>query len=230
MNFRKILIRKTLGEDTYQAYKLTKKFPSVNLPIVSRLTQKGFYLHEKGWIKSISSQESVDADGNPLPWITYPAIHFLSSRVNPNMRVFEYGSGNSTLWWSDKVKKVHSCEHNSEYYKKLKPHLPDNVNLSLVPLVYGGAYSKAIQSCDERFDVVVIDGRDRVNCAKNCLNRLKKEGIIIWDNTDREAYREGYDYLKRFSFKQIQFCGMSPINVSESETSIFYRNNNCLGI
>lgn len=47
------------------------------------------YLHERGWFESFSSEPPRDASGNPIPWINYSAIDFLSGRLTPNLRAFD---------------------------------------------------------------------------------------------------------------------------------------------
>lgn len=64
-----------------------------------------------------------------LPWYSYPMIAFLSDRVRPQMRVFEYGSGYSTLWWSERVAQVTSCKHDQDWYDLLRARAPANVDL-----------------------------------------------------------------------------------------------------
>jgi predicted O-methyltransferase YrrM len=39
------------------------------------------------------------------------------------MRVFEYGSGGSTLFFGERAKVLVSVEHDREWYKVLKQHL-----------------------------------------------------------------------------------------------------------
>jgi hypothetical protein len=187
-------------------------------------------LQEDGWFRSFREEASVDADGKPLPWITYPAIEFLKKRVHPNMSVFEYGSGGSTLWWASRVKEVVSVEHDREWYQKIAPIVPGNVSLTWIELVYGGDYSRKITDFKNKFDIVVIDGRDRVNCAMNSISALKPDGVIIWDNSDREEYQQGYQALLKYGFRKIEFIGLAPICPIKAETTIFYRSNNCLGI
>ena len=41
---------------------------------------------------------------------------------------------------------------------------------------------------DNYFDFVLIDGRARVACMINAIDKIKKEGILILDNSDREKY------------------------------------------
>ena len=189
-----------------------------------------FYLEEIGWFRSVVERLPVDRDGNSLPWFTYPAIFFLSSKIKPEMVVFEYGSGNSTLWWGKQVSSVTSYEHDLEWYNSLRGRIPSNVEYLHCELIYGGEYSKAILRYVNRFDIVVIDGRDRVNCAKNSLGALRDNGVIVWDNSDRGKYEEGYSYLILHGFRRLDFKGNGPINVDGWITSIFYRDNNCFGI
>lgn len=188
------------------------------------------YLKRTGWYRSMNEGRPVDADGYPVPWITYPAIDFLSGRINNQMSVFEYGSGASTLWWASRVNRIISCEHDREWYRQVAATLPDNAVLLCIDLEYGGAYCRKVAEYDGCFDVVVIDGRDRVNCARNSLAALKDNGVILWDNSDREEYREGIDYLAGIGFRKLEFIGMHPLVAGKSETSLLYRDNNCLGI
>ena len=187
-------------------------------------------LHDDGWFRSYRAGASIDASGAPLPWITYPAIEFISRRVSPDMSVFEYGSGNGTLWWSTRCRDVLSVEHDAAWVKTLLDRIPENVLLHHIELDYGGEYSRKIGEFECRFDVVVIDGRDRVNCARHCVPALKSSGIIVFDDTERPAYAEGVAILLRSGFRKIEFVGLSPAANTKSETSIFYRPGNVFGI
>ncbi|MGY8986149.1 MAG: class I SAM-dependent methyltransferase [Sphingomonadales bacterium] len=183
-----------------------------------------------GWFESLYRGYSVTGDGSPLPWLTYPIIYFLDKRLTKEMTLFEYGSGNSTLWWADRVKEVIACEHNKEWLEFVKTKAPQNVELLYQELVYDGEYSKSCNNQDTLFDVIVIDGRDRVNCAKNAMSSLSKNGVIIWDNSDREYYSEGYDMLLKNNFRRLDFTGFVPVGILLSTTSVFYKENNVLGI
>src|SRR2546423_6005291 len=55
---------------------------------------------EYGYLKSAAAMRSIDAAGNPLPWITYPAIEFLKQLDLSDKTVFEYGcGGGAPLFW-----------------------------------------------------------------------------------------------------------------------------------
>jgi hypothetical protein len=183
-----------------------------------------------GWFESYRRKAAVDRAGIPIPWITYPSLSFLEGRVSKNLVVFEWGSGNSTLWWAGRARRVVSCEHDRTWYEKMKDLLPTNAELSHIALTEGEKYARAILKYVDEFDIVVIDGRERVKCATNVLSALKASGVIVWDNSDRLSYQDGYDFLVRSGFRRIDFFGPGPVNLYSWSTSIFYRDGNCLGL
>jgi hypothetical protein len=188
------------------------------------------YLNQIGWINSYKKMMPVDNKGNPLPWVTYPFIDFIESRLNRSMEIFEYGSGNSTLWYADKVKYVTSVEHDQNWYEKVKNNLPDNTTIHYSKLVYGKEYCQYAKQLDKKFDLIIVDGRDRVNCIKNSIECLTSSGVIILDDSERSSYLDGIQYLIDSGFKKIDFWGISPGLFYKKNTTVFYKNNNCLGI
>lgn len=214
-----IKIKKVLG---------TLKKPKL-LRILLSMNSNG-YLKESGWINSFDKQMPIDTNNNPLPWVTYPFIDFISNRLKSEMEVFEFGSGNSTLWYAKKVKFITSVEHDKNWYDILKKEIPLNVNLYFKELIYGGEYSKISTMPTEYFDIISIDGRDRVNCMKDSIKALKSDGIIVLDDSERVQYTEGIQFLLDNEFKRIDFWGISPGLFYKKNTTIFYKTNNCLGI
>ncbi|MGH7503038.1 MAG: class I SAM-dependent methyltransferase [Longimicrobiales bacterium] len=186
------------------------------------------YLYTTGWLRSYVTGRPVTKSGSPLPWYTYPAIAFLSERVRPGMRVFEYGSGNSTLWWLSQGCDVVACEHDREWFEAVRRKTA------------GAAVLVFREPTDRRyvtevtghglFDIVVIDGLHRVECAKACVPLLNDKGVVIFDNAEREEYWEGFRYLLDAGFRRLNLDGLAALNVFASCTSVFYRSSNCLGI
>ena len=74
------------------------------------------YLGTRGWARSIVQDASVDLEG-PVPWYTYPSIRDLERVIPMDAAVFEYGSGNSTLWWQSHAKQVVSVEHDQLWFE-----------------------------------------------------------------------------------------------------------------
>lgn len=210
-------------------YKAKQLFQCIlNLKTLCSLYHCG-YLKDMGFFESVRKKDSIDKDGNPIPWFTYSAIDFLKTRLNKSMKVLEYGCGNSTLWLAERVKSVISIEHNKSWFEKVNRIKPKNAILILKEL-NSGDYSREILNYYNHFDVIVIDGRDRIRCAKNSLNALKENGVIVWDDSNRKDYETGYDFLKRNGFQRIDFWGIGPTVAIKFCTSIFYKRTNCLDI
>lgn len=188
------------------------------------------YLAEIGWFNSFDTKSSVDEQGNPIPWVTYSFIDFIKTRINKHHSIFEFGSGNSTLFYANLVKKVVSVEHDKEWFDKVVAAKAGNSAMIFCELQPDGDYSKTPLSLGEKFDIIIIDGRDRVNCCKQCLGALNDEGVVVLDNTERDHYQPAIDFMLANGFKHIAFTGISPGFFIKNSTSLFYRTNNCIGI
>lgn len=224
-------------------YRICKNVIEKNLDIyelsgnlAGRLQRKWTYLYKSGiwqsWILGNPYEDFFyDENGMVNPWWSRTAIDLIQKNLTKDFAVFEWGSGNSTLFWSQYVGSVVSIEHDPEWYERMKNIVPDNVKLRFCELEYGGEYCKKILDEKEKFDIILIDGRDRVNCALNSLEHLKENGIIVWDDTERDCYQEGYEFIKRRGFKQLELSGIKyGVPNLEAYTSIFYRENNILGL
>lgn len=192
------------------------------------LLRKKSYLRDTGWFRSFRNQRSVDSDGNPVPWLTYGAISFLNERVPVNAVIFEYGAGQGTLWWAERTKKITAVEHDGNWFELIRNRMPDNVDLLYRQLNDG--YEKSITEMDTLFDIIIVDGRNRVECCKQAVHHLKETGIVILDDTNREKYRPAVDFLVGNGFRKLTFRGFSPIEFMPCETSVFYKEENLLGL
>jgi hypothetical protein len=92
----------------------------------------GDYLQLNGWFTSLRLGRSVDADGNPVPWITYPAIEMLKRMDTRDARVFEYGTGNSSLWWAARAREVVSVEYDPNWQRFLSHPLTDRNRVRVI--------------------------------------------------------------------------------------------------
>ena len=202
------------------------------------------YLIDQGWFLSIKESKSVGGKGQPIPWLTYPLINFIESRLNKTMTMYEFGCGNSTLWFAERVGDIESVEHNREWYEEIEPKLPSNVKLTLhemvseqtysaitfMPIADETPYSSAVSQTGKLYDVILVDGVYRANSVIHSIRSLKKDGVIILDNVDYVESKECTDYLYSAGFKRLDFWGMCPIVHHDSCTAIFYKADNCLAI
>jgi precorrin-6B methylase 2 len=141
--------------------------------------------------------------------------------------VFEFGGGNSTLWWASKAKQVISIESDRGWYDQIKQQMPDNVQLNLE--VDEQKYADFInQYPDQYFDVIIVDGINRNSCLENSLNKLKNNGLLIFDNTDRYDYDLSLKLLLSQGYKRIDFYGLIPSYTYKNCTSLFFKSTEIL--
>jgi predicted O-methyltransferase YrrM len=165
------------------------------------------------WLRSLFSIYDIDDLAQlDLPWWTFAAIgevdRFLKER--PNARAFEYGSGASTIWLARRVAQVVSVEHDAAWHGEVERRLapfgharvrlvPPDAERSADPQFVSRKpgwrgqtfrdYVHAIDAEPGLFDLIVIDGRARPACLDHARARLAPDGMIVFDNTHRPAYR-----------------------------------------
>lgn len=204
-------------------------------------------------------REHLKPGRNPVddktPWMNFAAIEFLKKITRQDMRIFEYGSGGSTMFWISRVKEVNSVEHDLSWYTNMKNKLDQqpfqNVQYILAEPVpdprfpeksfenpgdfisgdpmYAGKnfeqYARSIDSYpDNYFDIIIVDGRARPSCVQQGLMKLKKNGWLIIDNSERKYYTAPF-HFDRKSWKISTFAGPVPYMRDFSETSFFKKLN-----
>jgi tRNA A58 N-methylase Trm61 len=162
--------------------------------------------------------------------MNYNIISFLEQRLSKDLSLFEYGSGNSTLFFADLVGNVVSVECSRQWYEYVVKTIPKNAKLILCDPYDSKTYSKIIQKQEKKFDVVVVDAEDRVNCLLNAHQSLTEKGVMILDDSKGEGWNPVIDQLQEQGFKKLDFEGLKPGRTSGYRTTIFYKNENCLGI
>jgi len=139
---------------------------------------------------------------------------FLFSHLTKNMEVLEWGSGSSTIAIAKRVKEVTSIEHDRAYFKILEAKKIPNVNLYFVNRNqiekngHDGTYAdykdyiEYPKRLKKKFDLIFVDGRARVECAKIAVSLLKPNGVILIHDyrnpnpkCDRLEYREVENFL-----------------------------------
>ena len=141
-----------------------------------------------------------------LPYMTNDEIVDLVSYLTRDTEMLEIGGGNSTIFLSKLVKRLVTIEHNFEWSKTIENMMKNSdvdwtlhvvePNWSQIhpfqPAESGqfDNYVNFISTLDDnQFDVILVDGRDRVRCTLQSIPKLKKNGImLIHDFWNREKY------------------------------------------
>lgn len=197
------------------------------IPLIVKNTNMGRFYFQ--WTKSFWSDSLKDE----YPWMPFEAVDWLNSILEKNMTGFEWGSGGSTLFLSNRIKNLISVEHDQEWYsliskilkerkidnckyELIKPeptHLKDFDNvqhyLSSVKEGYNFEnYCKVIELYpDNYFNIVIIDGFSRSSCIYHSHKKVKLDGYLLLDDYE-ESYKKIISLLEGWERKE--FFGPKP--------------------
>jgi len=197
------------------------------------------------WIKDYMSDVCFTVE-RKIPWINYKANFFLNSIIHKNMYVFEWGSGGSTIYFSERCKNVVSIEHDKNWYdivqQKFLINQTQNVAYFYIapqkdlPIT---CYSKSKDYAqydfsfyvnkindypDNYFDLIVVDGRARNFCLAQALSKVKVGGYIMVDNSERAYYISDFTQLKdKKIWKSNTLRGPVPFQHAFTQSSFFKR-------
>jgi hypothetical protein len=167
---------------------------------------------KSGHLRSSLSRSSVLKDGTPIPWYTYPAIHFLKQRSFENKDVLEFGGGQSTLWWSSRARSVLTIEENATWFSRLRRQVGGNVSIHHVPVDFENRRITSIKQVIDanpirKFDIIVVDGHLRKEVTALAFDYLAPNGAIILDNAEGYGF---YEETKNRNCRRIDLFGFAP--------------------
>jgi hypothetical protein len=74
---------------------------------------------------------------------------------------------------------------------------------------------------DECFDVVVVDGRERMDCVRCAMRKVSPGGVLVLDDSDRPKYGVARTILAGWSSRD--YVGLVPCKDRPGTTTIFTR-------
>jgi methyltransferase family protein len=190
-----------------------------------------------------SIYEAAEMVRMDLAWWSYPAMRrvegFLSD--HPDARIFEYGAGASTAWLAKRAGQVDSVEHDTEWVENVRELLADTpgVKLHAVPatpatpqtVVRSGRaghadldfadYVGTIDRVGGTFDLIVVDGRARVDAFRRALDHLADDGVIVFDNLKRKRYWDVISAMPGLRFELLK--GATPTLPYPTTTGLIWR-------
>jgi hypothetical protein len=170
-------------------------------------TKVSLWLKSKKDIKTISSLPPEEH----FPWLTLDSILFLEKFINSlkeknlPVRVLEFGSGSSSIYFARKGCTLVSYEHSAEWANTVIEYLKrfsltEKVALGSVGKVYHTIGSKYPM---ESFDIILCDGyQSRIPYFLNSLHTLKNTGISIIDDFEEEKV---FGSISKFITAQLLF-------------------------
>jgi predicted O-methyltransferase YrrM len=199
----------------------------------------------RAWLYARSLFSIYDAEGLArldLPWWSFGAIEHIDAllrRRGSDVTVFEYGSGASTAWLARRCRRVHSVEHDPEWAERARALCRgyDNVEVRAIAATPANRdtrcrsqragwtglsfdrYVESIRDYPFAFDLIVIDGRCRVECLVEAERKIKDGGLIVFDDSDRRRYRQAID---RTALRRETFRGLVPGLPCPGETTVLH--------
>jgi hypothetical protein len=138
------------------------------------------------------------------------------------------------MWLEDHGATLTVVEHDESWYKQLAEGLAPQTELVIKSAqetggissdVVGGffdGYVAAIDDqSDESLDLVIVDGRARVECVRRAIGKVKPGGMLLLDDSDRDRYRPAVALLARW--ERHIFSGIKPGAPLPAQTSIWRR-------
>jgi hypothetical protein len=158
-----------------------------------------------------------------IPFIALNAFRFLKKRLPANARVFEWSSGMSTLWYERNCAEVHAVEDDADWFKVIS----SRTKRARVYNLEGQDYVNKIREFPVGyFDLISIDGSDRLACFEVAQEYLRPGGMLLVDNTDKDRASKGDLYqidcrlAENAQYKVYRFTGWTHGNFFPQETTI----------
>ena len=129
-----------------------------------------------------------------VPMISYLARREINRLLTTESRMVEFGSGNSTPWYAARAKFVLSIEDLPKWHDHVQQVLADlaieNVRHELRS---EKTYADLSHIDDGTLDFAMVDGTDREGCILSVVPKLKSEGFLYLDNSDKDMGRPNGD-------------------------------------
>jgi predicted O-methyltransferase YrrM len=138
------------------------------------------------------------------PWLTPGALWFLEQllKLQPRLRVLEFGCGGSTFWLAKQGANLVSIEHDKHWQTVVQERLDCEglkAELRLLPRPYDGVCAQFPDQC---LDLVLVDGRDRIRCVRAAMPKLRPGGVLMLDNAERPRYNEARALLSGWEYNR----------------------------
>jgi hypothetical protein len=174
-----------------------------------------------GWVGSLVQGTPVDGAGRAIPSFTHPATEFVETHLRSAWRVFVWGEPAVAPWWAGRVSAVRVVTES------LGPDVNYGANVDVSRIPVGRDYSGSI-GIDGPFDVAVLGGEDLDGCAKATLGHVRDTGIVIVENSDRQACAVAIETFAALGWRRIDFWGLLPGYLFRGCTTVLFKDERYL--
>ena len=156
--------------------------------------------------------------GEPYPLLTWPFLDWIESFDFGALRIAEFGSGASTLYFAARFRAVQSFETDAAWHERIAGRIGANVDYRLIAaddLVAGNWSVDA--------DMVLIDcAANRLAVATQLLAKAAPPFVVL-DNA--EWYPNAARAIREAGYHEVPFWGFKCSEDWESCTTLFIRRD-----
>lgn len=126
-------------------------------------------------------------------------------------RILEWGTGQSTFLMREMCPdaEIITIEHKKKYFDISYEYLKnkDIIMMLIDEIEYVTPMSKySHPPVKGKFDLIFVDGRQRVKCMENSVNLLKKNGVLILHDSERAYYKRGINLFQKIEESEGTIC------------------------
>jgi predicted O-methyltransferase YrrM len=154
------------------------------------------------------------------PWIIAEVVTFIAKllKENSNANVLEFGSGCSTAFITQYTNNLVTIEDNLKWYQTVQEYVAQNNLVVDLRLVQNGYYKECLKLPKNYFDLILVDGRHRMNCLRYAREIVKPGGILILDDsTYYEKYQEADIIMSDWQCFNAKGLKANPLDISLPE-------------
>ncbi len=172
------------------------------------------------WLKSMAMRRKPLSYA--LPWLTFDAIRVIEARLRPGTRVFEFGSGHSTVYWAEKGAELYSVEDDAFWFGMMQTKLQGRPDVHLFFEQEHWDYVGRVGKCEGTFDIVLVDGSHRKDCMLAAMPMLKPGGLLVVDNTDWHWFQKVFPRMPP-DWVVHHYPGCAPFIGHASQTTVWVK-------
>ena len=174
-----------------------------------------------GWVGSLVQGTPVDGAGRPIPSFTHSATEFVETHLRSAWRVHVWGDPAVAPWWAGRVNAVRVVTETQG------PELTYGPNVTIARIPVGRDYSGSV-GIGGPFDVAVLGGEDLDGCAKATLGHVRDTGLVIVENSDRQACAVAIETFAALGWRRIDFWGLLPGYLFRGCTTVLFKDERYL--
>lgn len=133
--------------------------------------------------------------------------------ITPNSDVFEWGVDARSVFHAKRANRYDAVYHSDRFLQDIQP-VPEELELRYISPnskrtnpyepAKKGEFVSYVNSIERKYDVIIVNGRDRVRCAQKAISHLNDNGVVIvqdfWNRSRYSSILDLYDVVDGFNF------------------------------